>query len=128
MQQRNWQKLFKNMEDPDMLEKFKRMIEEIESINEREAFMAKYLKQISRENLKNIQKSVMRRYNPYNDVGGDQSFSLVMLNGVNTGLILTSLHNRAGTRVYAKVVDKGVSDIQLSKEEKELLEQALTQS
>lgn len=71
-----------------------------------------------------LQKISMVRFNPFGDVGGDQSFSLAMLDGHDSGLILTSIHGRGGTRVYAKPVDLGKSKYSLSAEEKKALQQA----
>lgn len=64
------------------------------------------------------------RYNPFGDVGGNQSFSLCLLNAQNNGFILSSIHSREGTRVYAKTVSGGVSEYNLSEEEKKVIEKA----
>jgi hypothetical protein len=59
------------------------------------------------------------RFNPFEDVGGDQSFILSILDANNSGAIITSLHSRDFTRVYAKPIKYGEGDnITLSKEEK----------
>lgn len=59
------------------------------------------------------------RFNPFDDIGGDQSFILSLLDNTNSGVIITSLHNRSTTRVYAKPVLNGEGDnVTLSKEEK----------
>jgi hypothetical protein len=72
-----------------------------------------------------LQKISMVRFNPFGDVGGDQSFSLAMLDGHDSGLIITSIHGRGGTRVYAKPVDLGKSKYSLSAEEKKALSGAM---
>lgn len=72
-----------------------------------------------------LQKISMVRFNPFGDVGGDQSFSLAMLDGHDSGLIITSIHGRSGTRVYAKPIDLGKSKYSLSAEEKKALAQAI---
>jgi hypothetical protein len=62
------------------------------------------------------------RFNPFNEVGGDQSFILCLLDKTNTGVIITSLHTRDTTRVYAKAIKNGSCDSQtLSKEETKAL-------
>jgi hypothetical protein len=59
------------------------------------------------------------RFNPFDDVGGDQSFILTILDRSNSGAIITSLHNRDITRIYAKPIRNGLGEnITLSKEEK----------
>lgn len=66
------------------------------------------------------------RYNPFDDLGGDQSFVLCFLDSQNSGVIITSLHSRHQTRVYAKEVINGqTSGLTLSPEEKQLLNQTL---
>lgn len=61
----------------------------------------------------------LTRYNPFEDLGGDQSFILCLLDQNNSGVIITSLHNRDLTRVYAKPIKNGEGEnFTLSKEEK----------
>ena len=72
--------------------------------------------QVSQSN--NLKINVTR-FNPFNDLGGDQSFILTILDQDNTGVIVTSLHNRDITRIYAKAIKNGEGDnITLSKDEK----------
>lgn len=78
-------------------------------------------------NLSNIQKVALKRYNPYHDTGGDQSFSVALLDGRDNGMVITSLHSRAGTRVFAKPVKSGKEgQFQLSQEEREVVNQAIS--
>ena len=65
------------------------------------------------------------RFNPFEDTGGNQSFALALIDGRGDGFVLSSLHARAGTRVYAKAVNAGASEAALSTEESEALRQAL---
>lgn len=70
------------------------------------------------------QKISVVRFNPFGDTGGDQSFTLAVLDSHNSGYILTSIHGREGTRVYVKPIDYGKSKYTLSSEEKQALTQA----
>ncbi len=74
---------------------------------------------------KGIQKIGLVRYNPFGDIGGDQSFAIALLDAYDNGLIISSLHSKEGTRVYAKPVEKGKSSYQLSDEEKKAVEEAM---
>ncbi len=59
------------------------------------------------------------RFNPFENVGGNQSFILTILDQTDSGVILTSLHNRDLTRLYAKSIKNGQAENNtLSKEEK----------
>lgn len=56
---------------------------------------------------KGISKFSVLRFNPFKDLGGDQSFVTTFLDSKNNGLVISSMHTREGTRVYAKPVIKG---------------------
>lgn len=73
---------------------------------------------------KNLRKIGLVRYNPFSDAGGDQSFALALLNEKNDGLIISSLYGREMNRVYAKPIMNGVSQYQLTDEEKEAIQNA----
>jgi hypothetical protein len=72
-----------------------------------------------------VQRVGLVRYNPFEDTGGNQSFALAMTDANGDGFILSSLHARTGTRVYAKAVTSGRSDSALSEEEAAALRLAL---
>lgn len=71
-----------------------------------------------------LRKVAFERYNPYPGVGGNQSFTLVLLDAFNSGVVITSMHNRDATRVYAKAVNKGAALQNLSEEEDRVLKNA----
>jgi len=124
-QRRMLSMVFSDAEDPGVKQRFMQLLKEMDEVNGRQEFLAKNMKQLALENLKNVSKVMMLRYNPYGDVGGEQSFSIVLLNGVDSGMVLTSLHSRAGTRSYVKAIAKGKAEMQLSKEEQEVLDEAV---
>lgn len=68
-----------------------------------------------------FQRVGLVRYNPFEETGGNQSFALALLDADEDGFIISSLHARAGTRVYAKALTGGRSEGALSEEEAEAL-------
>jgi hypothetical protein len=72
-----------------------------------------------------IQKVGVIRYNPFADAGGDQSFAIALLDAHGTGIVVSSLHSRTETRVFAKPVQAGRSRYPLSDEEQEAIRKAL---
>lgn len=74
---------------------------------------------------RSIQRVGLVRFNPFEDTGGNQSFALALLDAAGTGVVVSSLHSRTGTRVYAKSITDGRSDGALSEEESAALRQAL---
>lgn len=75
-----------------------------------------------------FQRVGFMRFNPFADTGGDQSFALALLDHNNNGIVISSLYNREGTRVYAKAIDHGNPKQQLSAEEEEVLQRAMSKS
>ncbi|MDP3724210.1 MAG: DUF4446 family protein [bacterium] len=67
------------------------------------------------------------RFNPFvGETGGDQSFALSVLDGEKTGIIMSSLHSRTGTRFYAKPVVGGHGSLHpLSKEEERAVKESV---
>ena len=65
------------------------------------------------------------RYDAYTDMGGEQSWSIALLDEARNGTIITSLHARDHARVYLKQVIEGRPEQRLSPEEERAIEQAL---
>lgn len=65
------------------------------------------------------------RFSPFHDTGGDQSFALALLNGRGDGVVVTALHSRNDSRLYAKPVEQGSSSYSLSPEEREAMAHAM---
>lgn len=69
-----------------------------------------------------LQTLSLKRFNPFSDTGGDQSFILGILDGHKNGVVITSLHSRENTRFYVKSVEGGVGiDHPLSAEEQKII-------
>lgn len=80
---------------------------------------------IEKDSVFHIQKIGLLRFNPFKDTGGDQSFILALVDANNTGVVISGLYSRSGTRWYAKkvVAGKGVEH-ELSDEEKKAIKEA----
>ena len=72
-----------------------------------------------------FQRAGLIRYNPFEETGGNQSFALALLDAQGSGWVLSSLHARSGTRVYAKAITAGRADSALSDEESAAIRQAM---
>jgi hypothetical protein len=71
-----------------------------------------------------LQRVGLVRYDAFPGAGGQFSFSVALLDGAATGLILTAIAGREETRIYAKWVERGASRQPLSPEEGEALARA----
>jgi hypothetical protein len=66
------------------------------------------------------------RYDAYNEMSGRQSTSIALLDASATGIVLSSIHHRDQARLYAKRVQDGRGELELSPEEEEAVRLALT--
>ena len=87
--------------------------------------VSRSLEELKKESRNNLQRVGLIRYNPFKEAGGDQSFSLALLDADNNGFVVTSHYHRDISRVYAKPIESGASKYQLSEEEKEAINKAI---
>lgn len=117
-------KLFKkNKKQPrnakELAECFGKLEKKLQSVSEE-------LKKLQKESKFSIKRLGLIRFNPFKDMGGEQSFSIALLDSNNSGVVITSLYAREGNRVYAKSIEKGKSSHPLMKEEQEAINKALS--
>lgn len=108
--------------DTDLQQDFIRRLTRIETIMESAEPRIARTEAASRMS---VQKVGFRRFNPFQDTGGDNSFILVLLDHENNGVVLSSLYMRDGNRLYAKEVARAAARQPLSEEEKQVLEETL---
>lgn len=87
--------------------------------------IATFCKQLDENRKKCIQKIGIVRYNAFENVGSDLSFSLAVLDEENNGYVLNSIYARENSNIYAKPIINGKSTYVLSKEEQEAIEKAI---
>jgi hypothetical protein len=81
---------------------------------------------IERRTRRSLQHIGMVRFNPFEDTGSDQSFAIALLDDSRDGVVISSLHGRANTRVFAKPVEGGASSHHLSDEEAQAIRIAVS--
>ncbi|MCD6284157.1 DUF4446 family protein [bacterium] len=101
-------------EEIKRLKKCEKDIKELKSLS----------KTLQKMAISSIQKVGVIRYNPFPDIGGDQSFSIALLDKNDNGLVITSLYTPKGTRIYCKPIIKSQSKYNLSQEEKAAIQKA----
>jgi len=89
----------------------------ITRINQELKQLDESLTRLYKDNRNNLQKIGFMRFNPFDDAGGNISFTLAILDAQDDGVVISSLHGREGTRMYAKSVKAGESESQLTEEE-----------
>ncbi|HEX2884146.1 MAG TPA: DUF4446 family protein [Candidatus Limnocylindria bacterium] len=76
---------------------------------------------IDERSRRSLQHIGMVRFNPFDDTGSDQSFAIALLDDRRDGVVISSLHGRSNTRVFAKPVTDGSSPHHLSDEESQAI-------
>lgn len=66
----------------------------------------------------------VRRFDPFQNAGGQQSFATSLLNEDGNGVVISGIHSRDGVRVYAKEVTHFASSHELSTEEEQSIADA----
>ena len=95
--------------------------------------LKKYVKKLHKEH-KEIRlradscicKTGVVKYDAFDNLTGDLSFSVALLDRESSGVVLSSMHSKEGCYTYAKEIIKGKSYVNLSEEEKEAIAKALT--
>jgi hypothetical protein len=106
----------------DLLES---VVTDTKKFNKRSEKVEQGLDEIAEIMKRSFQKIGVVRYNPFRDTGGDMSFSLALLDLEDNGLVITSIHGRQADRVYAKSIQSGKSQHNLSAEEIEAIKKAI---
>ena len=121
----HYQKLTKGVNKKNLKAVLDELLENCNKESLRIEDLSKEIKKLEQESLYSIQKIGLVRFNPFSETGGNQSFSLAVLDGEDSGLDITSLHSREITRVYSKAVNKGKAEgYELSAEEKQAIKNA----
>ncbi len=102
----------------------KEVLDYLKKLEENFEKASKEIENLQKEGRFSIQKVGIIRFNPFSEVGGDQSFSLALLDADDNGVVITSLYTREENRVYGKPIKRGASEYSLSVEEKEAISKA----
>jgi hypothetical protein len=108
----------KSKKEPENIEE---VLDQLRKLQENFKKISEELEAQKKQNKFAIQKLGIVRFNPFREVGGDQSFSLALLDDNNTGAVLTSHYTRKENRIYGKPLKEGKSEYPLSEEEQEAI-------
>ncbi len=116
---------FGKKKEEDLPKNATELLEELKSLREENRKIKKEIEDIKEREKYFFQNVGVVRFNPFTQEGGNQSFSIALLNGEQKGFVITSLYTKEGNRVYGKPISEGESKYSLSEEEKEAIKKAL---
>ena len=73
-----------------------------------------------------IAHAALVRYDAYNELSGAQSSSMALLDAHRNGIVLTSIVHRDQARIYLKQLHQGEPEVELSPEEQQAVDRALS--
>lgn len=87
--------------------------------------LTRAVEQLSQEKRRFFKHVGLVRYDAFEDIGGQQSYSLCLLDSSKNGFVITYLTGKNSTRSYAVSIDNGDFSRKLSDEEMKAYDQAL---
>ncbi len=99
-------------------------LKQVNEVKQKNREIENQINHIERNLLQAIQKVGIIRFNAFENMGGDFSFSIALLDSNDNGIVMTVLHSRENSSAYAKPIIGGKSRYTLSAEEIQAIEQA----
>jgi hypothetical protein len=111
--------------EEDILQAVSSQIEEVRALRHDIRSIATELQRLSEVFRGALQRFAVYRYDAFEDMGGQLSFSAAILNDHGDGLVISCINGRQEARTYAKPVARASSPYNLSPEEQEAIRMAL---
>lgn len=120
----HYKKLIGKTKEKDLKRVLEKILSQLEGDQKEVANLGRQINKLEKDGQLHIQRVGLVRFNPFNETGGDHSFTIALLNARDDGVVITGLHARDRTRVYLKAVKGGKSQHDLSKEELKAIKEA----
>jgi len=117
-------KVFKGKKAHNLEDTINMLIGEVKQLQKSKEDIGSALVNIEKRLQRSIQGIATVRFKSFQDMGGNQSFAIALVNEDGDGIILSSLYARERISVFAKPLKKYQSEYELTKEEKDALKQA----
>lgn len=121
---RAYQSLMNGVDEGNLEDALERQIALIGETRNRVARVDADLRAIQTQANLAVQNIGIKRFNPFGDTGGDQSFAVALLDAQADGIVISSIYSRNTNRIFAKPIKEGRSSYTLSEEEAEAITMA----
>ncbi|MBR0028208.1 MAG: DUF4446 family protein [Clostridia bacterium] len=121
--------LMEYSDDGDIISALRDYYEKVEDLSKTindssDAVFLKRLEDCENEAHISVKKIGITNFDAFDDVKGNMSFSLALLNNNDDGIILTSLYGHNSCNTYLREVTNGETSVKLMNEEREALDKA----
>lgn len=119
-------RIFKNAHVPDIEALLMRHSGTVDDLLTFQKEAVNYMTSLNRRIEQKLARARTIRFNPFQGegIGGNQSFVSVFADEKGNGVVITSMHTRERTNVFAKPLTEWKSEYELGDEEKATIEQA----
>ncbi len=123
--------LFDYSEDGDLTENLKKYYDSVRELQKKlkisqEGALSDRISACETKVNMSLSKIGIINYDAFDDVHGNQSFSLAVLNQYNDGYVITSLYGNSSSNTYVRKITEGKSTTVLLEEEKEAIQRAMS--
>ncbi|MFC4768459.1 DUF4446 family protein [Effusibacillus consociatus] len=118
---KRYQRLMRGADKSNLEELLFRKVEELQHLADKVKEVQDTQAKVNQDIQSSLGPIGIVRYNAFNDVGSDLSFSVAILNRDKNGVVISSLYGREDSRIYAKPVENGDSTYKMTDEEKEAI-------
>lgn len=125
-QQARWRELLRTPKGDDLDEMLHRHLEERTRLIQQVQELQEKVRVLENKLMSSKRHLGLVRYDAFEDVGGNQSFTLAIYDDKGNGAILNSLVGRADCRVFCKPLQNGKSERALSEEEEQAILDAVS--
>lgn len=116
-------RIFMSGKDAVSLEESLQILEEdVFALKEHASRTKREIKNIYKKQESNFQKLGLVKYDAFQQMGGQLSFSLALLDEHDDGFLINSVHSTEGCYSYTKPISKGECELALGKEEQQALD------
>lgn len=109
----------------DIEENLKNFMHKVSRVEEQNAEIISFCKNLDEDVSKCIQKVGIVRYSAFKDTGSDLSFAVALLDEKNNGIVFNGIYSREMSNIYAKPIVGGKCKYNMTKEENEALNKAI---
>ena len=120
-----YERFMSGLSDRNIEELIDSCLDDLDVIKRRNSEVERHINSIERRVLNCVQKTAIIRYNAFDNVGSDLSFSIALLDYNNDGIVFSSIYARESSTTYAKPIFGGKSKYALSGEEIQALNTAI---
>ena len=121
---RRAQRVLLGTDQRDLVEYAMGLLARVESVEERAGAVEELVGGLGSRVDFCVQRRGIVRYDALGGAGGQQSFSVALLDASGSGLVLTAIQDREYARIYAKELRDGEADVELSPEEQSAISAA----